>query len=386
MKIINKLPDLLFATELLESINFLPSIKGPRYVDKPIVLYGAGDMGKMAYEYFKKININIEFVVDKQAEKFKADPFWSNTKIIDPIEAKAFVDRDLLVAVCIALFPFEEIYTYLNEMGWKDIVPLYDICEAYKEIHPLSNGWFANYLNSYDYEQMTNSLSMWQDDISRAHYIQFYAWHKLREDWIFEKAPIINNRYFIPEVLELLNQNESFLDIGAHHGQVCKKFFELTNGFYNEIVAIEADSENFEVLKKNLTSNGIIKNTRVFKMVLSNEKNRKPFFEGLGYSSQFAESSLYLKDTVLLDDLNLKPTFIKMHLEGHELVVLKGALNTILLNKPKLAITVYHNSLGLWEIFNWLRENLMGYTFFLRLHSWVGTGLIAYCVPDTNYK
>ena len=33
-----------------------------------------------------------------------------------------------------------------------------------------------------DYEQMKKSLTMWQDDISRAHYIQFYAWHKLLSD------------------------------------------------------------------------------------------------------------------------------------------------------------------------------------------------------------
>jgi len=382
MKTISKLPDILFATELLDAINFLPCLKDPRIVDKPIVLYGAGDMGKMAYEYFKIININIEFVIDKQADKFKTDLFWSNTRIIDPIEGQAFIDKDFLLVVCVALSPYEEIQSYLNEMGWKDIVPLYDICEAYKEIHPLSNGWFANNLNSQDYEQMRNSLSMWQDDISRAHYIQFYAWHKLREDWIFEKAPIINNRYFIPEVLGILNSNESFLDIGAHHGQVIRKFFDLKDGLYKEIVAIEADSNNCEVLRKNLTSYGIINNVHIKEMVLSDKRIKKPFLEGLGYSSQFSQSSKNLKETILLDDLDLKPTFIKMHLEGYELEVLKGALNTIVMNNPILAITVYHNTLGLWEIFNWLKDNLKNYRFYLRLHSWVGTGLVVYCLKQ----
>jgi hypothetical protein len=51
-----------------------------------------------------------------------------------------------------------------------------------------------------------------------------------------------------------------------------------------------------------------------------------------------------------------------------------------------MAITIYHNQKGMWEIPMWLimqaRSMSVQYKFYLRMHSWCGTGVVLYAIPD----
>ena len=86
--------------------------------------------------------------------------------------------------------------------GCTDVVPFYDLAESLRGQHPLSNGWFAEPLTAADQRQIQSVYASWDDDVSRAHHLQFMAWRRLREEWTFEDAPISTERYFIPEVAE----------------------------------------------------------------------------------------------------------------------------------------------------------------------------------------
>jgi hypothetical protein len=79
--------------------------------------------------------------------------------------------------------------------------------------------------------------------------------------------------------------------------------------------------------------------------------------------------------------LELQPTFVKLHLEGHELAALEGGLRTLQQHRPLIATTSYHNRLGLHELPRWLMDHVEGYRFLLRLHSWCGTGAVIYGIP-----
>jgi len=60
---------------------------------------------------------------------------------------------------------------------------------------------------------------------------------------------------------------------------------------------------------------------------------------------------------------------------------LKGARKTLLRCRPLIAATSYHNHGGLWELPKWMMEELPDYLFYMRNHSWCGTGAVVYCVP-----
>jgi FkbM family methyltransferase len=380
-------PDKEIAKQLLTRLLETQENLVPRMVDRPIALYGAGDLGQMAKAYFDKINIDIKFVVDKNAIVWREKEYWKDTQILSPSEVSNLHLKNFLLIVCIATIPYTQLVKNLVSKGWEDIVPFYDVAEAYRKLHPLSNGWFATSIGPAEEKLITNVIEMWSDDLSRAYHLQFLAWRLRRDEWIFEKAPINNsNRFFIPEVINLLSDHESFADIGAHHGKVTNKFIAISEGKFEKIWMIEPDSNNLDELRKFHRCNDKIYPERIHLMshVVGENSGKKQFFEGLGYASQLCEFGNTIVNVTTIDSLDISPTFLKLHLEGGELAALKGAKETIAKYKPIIVVTSYHNQDGLFLLPKWLMSNLKNYKIYFRLHSWCGTGAVIYCLPNKS--
>lgn len=377
-------PSTATAIDLLHKIAARQPVQAARTVDKPLALYGAGNLGRMAKHYFDHLGLLVEMVVDANAQALQNDPFWNAMTLVDPSEVPQKRREQLLLAVCVATAPFSEIKQTLMQQGWRDVVPFYDIAEFYRDRHPLSNGWFAGELTPEDLEPMVQVLALWQDDISRAHHLQFIAWHSLREDWFFEAAPVIqDDRYFIPQVLANLQADEVFVDVGAHHGDVTRRFLEITQNQFREVWLIEPDAQNVRQLCANLADldENIRQKITLMEYVLGKLPEPQCFFEGLGYASQICELGQKKLRVLTLDQIRIEPTFIKLHLEGWELDALQGGLTTLQRYRPIVATTSYHNRLGLWELPLWLMQQLPDYQFLYRLHSWCGTGAVIYGIP-----
>ena len=376
-------PDTQAATRLLRDIAARPPSVAPRKVDKPLVLYGAGNLGHMAREYFDRLEIPVAAVVDSRPDVHRADPFWSGVEILGPADVPEDLHRQALVAVCVATVPMDDLQESLAGQGWRDLVPFYDIAEAYRVRHPLGNGWFTGPLGPDDVTAIEQVLARWDDDVSRAHHLQFIAWHSLREEWRFDGAPVTTqDRYFIPEVRSVLHPREAFLDVGAHHGEVSRAFAGMMDGRFETIHAEEGDPANLAVLGRELAADTRVRDrVRVLPCVVSEGQGSAPFFEGLGYASQLSPLGPNRMEFTTLDLLELRPTFVKLHLEGHELAAMKGGLQMLQRHRPLVATTSYHNRLGLHELPRWLMDHLEGYRFLLRLHSWCGTGAVVYAIP-----
>lgn len=63
---------------------------------------------------------------------------------------------------------------------------------------------------------------------------------------------------------------------------------------------------------------------------------------------------------------NEKITYLKADIEGFELEMLKGAANTIRQNKPKIAITTYHEANNPQEIIDLIKSYVPEYKFFIK--------------------
>jgi FkbM family methyltransferase len=72
-----------------------------------------------------------------------------------------------------------------------------------------------------------------------------------------------------------------------------------------------------------------------------------------------------------IDNLNLeKVTFIKMDIEGAELKALQGAKQTILKDKPKLAICIYHSDEDMIGIAEFIHEIVPEYKLYVRQYGY----------------
>lgn len=373
------------AVELFHRLIESAPVCGPRKADKPLALYGAGKLGKMAKEYFDAIGLPVSLVIDANPDKAKEDPFWRGVAVKGPDEASKAEKSGMLLAVCVAMLPFTELGPSLAAKGWEDVVPFYDVAEAYRSVHPLGNGWFAGKFTDEGIKGTERALKGWSDDHSRAHHLQFIAWHYAREEWFFDGAPVTTgDRYFIPQVLAALKKGGVLFDIGAHHGQTVQKFIELTGGDFEAIYAFEPDEANNAALVETVSGLGPALSSRVHprKTALSDATGTSRFFDGAGFASQLHQSGNATARTATLDSLDLAPTLIKIHVEGVELEVLKGGVATIRRARPVIAVTSYHNELGIWQIPVFLMDTLERYRFYARQHSWLDTGSTVYCIPE----
>ncbi len=189
-------------------------------------------------------------------------------------------------------------------------------------------------------------------------------------------------------MLAVLTEHESFADIGAHTGSLSLRFIEAVRGRFQEISAVEPDSENLSDLRMTVSNlpPSVRDRVRVIPAVVGSERGEKTFFQGLGYASQCSALGQSSLPTETIDDRGLSPSFVKLHLEGAELDALKGCRNTILRYRPIIVATSYHNHQGLWELPQWLMGELSGYVFYMRMHSWCGTGSVVYCVPEERIQ
>lgn len=357
-----------------------------RELDRPLILYGAGNLGKMAGKYLRFIGIPFLYVVDANSKMYENDIEWSGIPVLSPSEVSSADRKNSLLAVCISTIPFTPLSQSLQAQGWECIVPFYDVTEAFQGRHPLKNGWFSGALTDKDMWGIHEALSGWADDISRAHHLQFLAWRCLRQEWVFADAPVTPaDRYFIPQVVGRFTGSESFLDIGAHHGEVCVSFADIVHGRFKSIVAVEPDRQNLTELSKvfqNHFPDSVRGRISVLDVVISDGRCSAHFLEGHGYTSQLSSLGEKGVVTVSIDDLQLSPTFLKVHVEGWELFALRGGLNTLRRCRPIVAITAYHNRQGIWELPVWCMNSLPNYRFFMRMHGWCGTGLVIYALPD----
>jgi len=316
----------------------------PVPMDRPLALYGAGSLGRLAREFLTSVGHDFALVIDRNAEALARDPTWAGIEIRHPDAVSPAAKRAHRFAVSIVTSPYAPIEQSLRENGFDDVVPFYDLAESFRALHPLSNGWLAPALTAGDLDSAAGVLAHWHDDMSRAHHLQFLAWRRLREEWTFAGAPVVtDNRFFIPEVTGILYDDEVFVDAGAHHGSVTGAFIRQTGGAFGAIAAIEPDLANRAILEDNLGA------------------------------------------WLPRDALGLAPSFLKLHLEGAELAALKGARETLRAHRPIVAATVYHNADGIWRTPLWLMENLENYRFLFRGHGWCGTGAVVYAIPGERH-
>lgn len=65
-----------------------------------------------------------------------------------------------------------------------------------------------------------------------------------------------------------------------------------------------------------------------------------------------------------------KVTFIKMDVEGAEIELLKGAKNTILKDKPKLAICIYHKAQDMIDLPVYIKSLVPEYRLYKTSFQW----------------
>jgi FkbM family methyltransferase len=331
----------------------------------PLILWGGGKLAEIFIKRFKRLNIPIKGVFSDNLKDFG--------KIInDEIEIESFeticLKNERFNILVAHGYPEQRIKYQGHDSVFK-IFYLFDIHEF-----EMSIGDEFITLNKKSLNEIFDCLS----DPDSKDSFNNYLTARYNNDWGLIYNNVINWDS-IPEFLNL-TKDEVVVDCGAYDGDSLFNYINKIGG-YSKYYAIEPDFNNFKTLKNKIIN---LPNTQILNIGVWNKKDRLSFNLNDDQSKIMnnepeLDSNIIMVDTV--DNIcENTASFIKMDIEGAEYEALLGSVKTISLQKPKLAISIYHKQIDLYRLFILIKSIRSDYKFYFRLHNRLGVDAILYAV------
>ncbi|MCU0395744.1 MAG: FkbM family methyltransferase [Chitinophagaceae bacterium] len=148
-----------------------------------------------------------------------------------------------------------------------------------------------------------------------------------------------NDWHYYQKPSTLVDQDEILLDIGAAEG-----LFSLTVApRCRQLILVEPNSLFCASLQKSFAPYS--NKTTLYQTAVGNSQGVVSFAENhlAGQISHEGGTQVPITTIDMLIPERQEVTFLKADIEGFEFEMLQGAKNTIIRNRPKMAITTYHN-------------------------------------------
>ncbi len=194
------------------------------------------------------------------------------------------------------------------------------------------------------------------------------------------------NQYFPKDVVNL-NSDEVFVDCGGYTADTTLDFVNRTKSKgYKRIITFEPDPKLSDVIKKNIEP---------YDNIVYIPKGVYSITGNLYFDSDGTSGGTFLKnenanhngnkvkvEVTKIDDVPecTDATYIKMDLEGSEWDALHGAEKTILCQKPKLGICIYHTNEDRIRLIEYIHELVPEYKLYVRQHSKGGHETVVYAI------
>jgi FkbM family methyltransferase len=159
-----------------------------------------------------------------------------------------------------------------------------------------------------------------------------------------------------------VKKGEIILDIGTAEGLFPLAVIDKCKHIY----MIEPSTSFFTCLKKTFKNHS--DKTTFFNTAVGNEDSWVTFDENsiegmISKDESLNKISINKVDTLMQDK---KITYLKADIEGFEQEMLKGAEQTIKINKPKIAITTYHDGNNPKEIIALIKSYVPEYNYYYK--------------------
>lgn len=193
-------------------------------------------------------------------------------------------------------------------------------------------------------------------------------------DWGSTIQELRDGQYFD---LPFLNseEDEIFIDAGGFDGGSSLHFAKWAKGV-EHIYIFEPDKNNILLCRTNIENANMGEYTTIVEKGCWSKSTTLHFQAFGNHLSHICEEKLDDDEDIevaAIDEIlqGNKVTFIKMDVESAELEALKGAQNTIITWKPKLAICVYHKPEDIFTIPQLILQYNPNYTLYLRHYSYL---------------
>ena len=202
-------------------------------------------------------------------------------------------------------------------------------------------------------------------------FLNYYKSRKFKKIDSCSIESLVENSTIEPEIIlldQFIKKGDYCFDIGANKGHYIYKLSKLTHS--EKIFAFEPIPKNYRFLKN------VFPQSKIFKYALSNEvglkKMKIPIVNNklldtrakIDFNILEKNESDYKKIEIECSTLDLfvkqysiiKIDFLKIDVEGHELNILKGGINSIKKFRPIILIEIEqrHHTFNISQIFNFI--------------------------------
>ncbi len=288
--------------------------------------------------------------------------FWNGI----PVVFSKDLDLSAVIINCVTSISPIDLRKSLESRGFKNIIDISDLISDQGGLIDLP--WFVREQR----EELRGHKAAWlqlyemlADDESKRTLFDILGFRlSAKLEFMNAYCVRLKDQYF--EDFMVFDQ-EVFVDAGGFDGDTTEEFINRYPN-YRKIFLFEPSDKNLSAAKIRLNGRRDIH----FRSVgLSNEEEVLYFNDNAGSASAISTGEGTAIRVVALDRelTNEAVTFIKMDLEGWEMKALYGAAEIIRLNRPKLAIAVYHTAKDFREISQFILNINPTYRIFLRHYT-----------------
>lgn len=329
----------------------------------PVVIYGMGNGADKVLDEFARLDIPVMGVT--ASDDFVRGQLFRGFRVKKLSE----FEGDFLIAVAFATcIPsvMEHIYSLSKE--YRIIVPCVPV---------FGDEIFNREFVEKNKESINAAFTLFEDGVSKnvfkgcAEFI-FGGDLEVLKNITTEKSEVFEN-------ILRLDDNESFLDLGAYKGDTVEEFLHYSDNKYENIIALEPDRRSHKKLSAYVEN---MENVTTVQKAISDKSSVACFNSAAGRQSSFSDKGEEI-ETVTIDDLCAKQriTYVKMDVEGAEYVALSGGKLTLKEQKPKLNIALYHKSKDIFDLPLKVASINPDYKFFIRRHPYIPCwDMNLYCV------
>ena len=332
-----------------------------------LVLYGCGEVGTTLFDDCHASGIKVDFFCESEGGKNIGRNLYG-VKCISFKELLAFRDN---VSVIVANGDARNVCQNLRSNGFTNIhfVSHFHV----RMFNDIKNATFSDFelkvkqLHSILFDYMSFVVAM-------TVLIETYKF-----DFDYERiAGLCSQNQYFPKDIIRLTDSESFVDAGAFDGDTINIFMQKVKT-WRGIYAFELSENNYNTLQEKISGlNGV----KTYPFGLSDKQGEVQYSEKGNSSVVCLGDETKTGKLARLDDVlkNEPVTFIKMDIEGAEVSALKGAEKIIRTQKPKCAISVYHDPAHIFEVPFLLKQYVPEYRLFFRHHSQFPYETVCYAI------
>jgi len=356
----------------------------------PIVLYGAGNLGRRTLAGLRKVGVEPLAFCDVNAASL--GPSLNGLPVLAPDEAASKYGEGATFVVTIwspgAERSFRAIREQLVAKGCRHVEWFVPLFWKYQEALLPHCHIHAPHRIVDAAKDVAGVFAQWADEASRIEYLAQLRLLVSLEGGSEGLPPSSPYPAYFPFDLFRLAGQDVFVDGGAYDGDTIRSYLEHHSESLRKLLAFEPDPLTFQLLERSVSQlPAEVRGWITLQNAAIGQKTGTVRFDAQGTVGSAIQSNGSLEiECVGLDEVlqDFDSIYVKMDIEGAELEALQGMRRTIASKTPILAICVYHLQEHLWEIPRYIRELSDAYALFLRRHGDEFGDLVCYAIPKNR--